>query len=228
MATQELKLREGVKGKVALVTRSSQAIGRECVRMLATAGASVAVTDVNDAEGQALVNEISKAGGTVGYWHLDLSKERQVLDVMRLVRARFGPITVLVNNVSDPVNQESSESASLDEELDAEPESRPSAPYWLKHVLPQMIEAGSGSIIEITPLDQSSDRSVKPFGGMAKGIRVNAIRHGVRQDDREAGTVPGQTVESGPKAEDIAFGALFLASDEARFVNGIEITIDKS
>ncbi|WP_058554792.1 SDR family NAD(P)-dependent oxidoreductase [Thiohalocapsa sp. ML1] len=84
--------------KVAVVTGGAAGIGRAACRLLAREGARVAVTDVQDAAGAALVAELLETGAHARYWHLDVANEAQVQDVFRQVADHLGGIDVLVNN----------------------------------------------------------------------------------------------------------------------------------
>ena len=87
-----------VKGRVVIVTGGAHGIGHTTCMLLAKEGAYVAVTDVLDEEGQKTVEAIKSASGTAQFWHLDVSKEREVENVFAAVVSRFGKIDILVNN----------------------------------------------------------------------------------------------------------------------------------
>src|SRR4051794_14364704 len=87
-----------VKNKVAIVTGAALGIGRATSLLLAQEGAKVAITDVLDQDGRDLAGEITRAGGTAEYWHLDVARESEVKTVFASIRERFGRIDVLVNN----------------------------------------------------------------------------------------------------------------------------------
>src|SRR5438105_931179 len=78
--------------------------------LLANEGAKVAVTDLLDEGGQATAKEISDAGGTAEFWHLDVTRETEVQHVFGEIASRFGKLDVLVNNagisgVNKPTDQ---------------------------------------------------------------------------------------------------------------------------
>ncbi len=87
-----------VEGKVAIVTGGALGIGRATCLLLAKEGAKVAVTDVIDDAGKKVVEEIEKAGGVAGFWHLDVSNEKEAEQIFADVDQKFGKIDVLVNN----------------------------------------------------------------------------------------------------------------------------------
>jgi NAD(P)-dependent dehydrogenase (short-subunit alcohol dehydrogenase family) len=244
-----------VNKKVALVTGAALGIGRACAKMLAAEGAAVAITDVLDEQGQTLIDEICEAGGTAGYWHLDVSDENQVATVMDLVQRKFGPITVLVNNAGiSGVNKPTHEVTS--EEWDHLMNINVKGVFFCtKHVIPQMFAAGKGSIINLSSIyGLISAPDVPPYHA-SKGavrlmtktdallyapnnIRVNSVHPAFIWTPMVEHFLEGSG-EAGRKAvealhplghmgepDDIAYGVLYLASDESKFVTGTELVID--
>ncbi len=246
-----------VSGKVALVTGGALGIGRACAKRLAAEGAAVAVTDVLDAEGQANVNEICLTGGTAGYWHLDVSNEQEVQDVTRMVKTKFGPISVLVNNAAVSGVTKPTHEISAEEWEDLMNINVKGVFFCTKHVLPQMIDAGTGSVINLSsiygimgasdiPLYHASKGAVRSMSRAdamiyaSKGIRVNSVQPGfiwtpfVQNYLKTHGNI-----EAGRKAfdalnplgnvgepDDIAYGVIYFASEESKFVTGTELIID--
>ncbi|HEU4647503.1 MAG TPA: glucose 1-dehydrogenase [Gemmatimonadales bacterium] len=141
-----------VQGKIALVTGGALGIGRAASELLAREGARVAVTDLRDAEGQKLVEEIERAGGTAAYWHLDVSNEAEVQAVFGEVERRWGPINVLVNNAGiGGVNRPTDEIRA--EEWDAVMAVNVKGVFFCtKYAVPQMRRAGGGSIINLSSI----------------------------------------------------------------------------
>ncbi len=246
-----------VSGKVALVTGGALGIGRACCLRLAEEGAIVAVTDVLDTEGQSLVREMEGAGAKVAFWHLDVSSETQVEQVMSEVQSKFGPITVLVNNAGIAgVNKPTHEITS--EEWDHLMAVNVKGVFFCtKHAVPQMLGAGKGSIINLSsiygiisapdlPAYHASKGAVRMMSKTdallyaTKGIRVNSVHPGfiwtplVEQFLASQGDVAtGRAAIDGlhpighmGDVDDIAWGIVYLASDESKFVTGTELVID--
>ncbi|HEU4587978.1 MAG TPA: glucose 1-dehydrogenase [Gemmatimonadales bacterium] len=141
-----------VQGKIALVTGGALGIGRAVSELLAREGARVAVTDVRDADGRKLVEEIGRAGGTAAYWHLDVSNEAEVQSVFAEVERRWGPINVLVNNAGiSGVNRPTDEIRA--EEWDAVMAVNVTGVFFCtKYAVPQMRRAGGGSIVNLSSI----------------------------------------------------------------------------
>src|SRR5690242_9713723 len=141
-----------VSGKVVLVTGASLGIGGACARVLAREGARVAVTDVLDAEGGRLVEEIRAQCGDARYWHLDVAREDQVLAVVRDVARAFGRLDVLVNNagisgVSKPTHE------ITEQEWDRVQAVNVKGPFFCtKHVVPHMKKERGGSIVNLSSI----------------------------------------------------------------------------
>ncbi|MBL8769981.1 MAG: glucose 1-dehydrogenase [Phenylobacterium sp.] len=87
-----------VAGKVALVTGGASGIGRGTAERLAEEGATVVVTDIQDALGAEVVAGIAKAGGKAEYQSHDVTDEQAWIDVVEGIRARHGRLDILVNN----------------------------------------------------------------------------------------------------------------------------------
>src|SRR3954451_4562375 len=87
-----------VDGKVALVTGGASGIGRGCAEKLAAEGASVVVTDVQDAKGAEVVGAIEKVGGKAEYLHHDATDEADWETVISRIKAAHGRLDILVNN----------------------------------------------------------------------------------------------------------------------------------
>src|SRR5690348_5551161 len=85
-------------GKVALVTGAAQRIGREIARTLAAQGASVLVTDIDDAHGEDTVAGIRSAGGVASYAHADVSRTAEIQAMIDAALERHGRLDILVNN----------------------------------------------------------------------------------------------------------------------------------
>ncbi len=246
-----------VENKAAIVTGGALGIGRSACIHLAKEGARIAVTDILDREGKEVADQIIKTGGTSKFWHLDVSKEKEVEDVFADIQKTFGKIDVLVNNagisgVSKPTDQ------ITEKEWDRVMAVNVKGVFFCtKHVIPYMRKAGRGSIINLSSIyGIVSAPDVPPYHA-SKGavrimtktdaflyaqdkIRVNSIHPGFiwtpmvedylkSQGDLEAGRKmldSLQPVGHIGEPEDIAFGIIYLASDESRFVTGAELVID--
>jgi NAD(P)-dependent dehydrogenase (short-subunit alcohol dehydrogenase family) len=246
-----------VSGKVAMVTGASLGIGGACARMLAREGARVAVTDVLDAEGARLVEEIRAQGGDGRYWHLDVAREDQVEAVVRDVVRAFGRIDVLVNNAgisgaSKPTHE------ITEEEWDRVQAVNVKGPFFCtKHVIPHMKKAGGGSIVNLSSIYGLIGAADAPPYHASKGalrlmsktdamlyaadrIRVNSVHPGFIWTPMVEHFLEGAKDPAAAKAaiaglhplghmgdvDDIAYGVLYLASDESKFVTGSELVID--
>src|SRR5215210_7505842 len=92
------KLSRSIAGRGALITGAASGMGRATAHLFADEGAKVAVTDLGADRVQAVVNEITGAGGTAQGWVLDVSDPDAVDRVVGEIAGAFGSLDVLVNN----------------------------------------------------------------------------------------------------------------------------------
>ena len=241
-----------LKGRVALITGAARGIGASAARELAEAGASVVLTDVLDAEGKALADELCGAGRQAAYMHLDVADEEQWRDVVDAAVTLFGGLHILVNN------------AGIGTMPDVEAETREGwdrliginqTGVWLgmKTSVPRMRAAGAGSIINISSIFgavggfgasvayHASKGAVRLMTKNAalryakEGIRVNSVHPGfidtpmieqVKGTDVEKAILASTPMGRLGRPEEIGEVIAFLASDAASYMTGSEIYVD--
>lgn len=247
-----------LQDKVAIVTGGAVGIGRATCRALADEGAKVAVTDLQDDAGRKVAGEITNAGGTAEYWHLDVSSEAGVKEVFANVGERFGGIDVLVNNAGIAgVNKPTHE---IDKEDWEKVISVNITGVFLctKHAIPFLKKSKGASVINLSSIYGLVGAADLPPYHASKGavrlmskndallyatdnIRVNSVHPAFIWTPlvEELGNNSPDGVEAFREQldkrhpvghvgepEDVAWGIVYLASDEAKFVTGSELVID--
>ena len=158
-----------VDGKVAIVTGGASGIGRGCALRLAEEGARVAVTDIQDAAGEAVAAEIGGDGAI--YLRHDVTDEAAWTAVVRIAVERFGRLDILVNNAGiglwGPITEFSLEDWRKQNAVNLD-----GVFLGTKHAIPPMRESGGGSIINMS--------SVAGLQGAANLAGYCATKGGVR------------------------------------------------
>lgn len=245
-----------VKGKVAIVTGAAQGIGRGCAEMLAREGASVVVSDIQDAEGEKVVRQIRQAGGEAIYRRADVVEEIQCAALVKETIETYSRVDVLVNNAGYFPRRTLEETTTdlWDQVLNI---NLRGAFYCCKYAIPQMQAAGGGSIINIGSINGIQALPTLIAYSAAKGgllaltrtlagafapqrIRVNYIIPGWVLTEGEVALQKSRGVseeklrEAGKSlmlgrhqtVEDTAYGVIYLASDESSQVTGIILPTD--
>jgi NAD(P)-dependent dehydrogenase (short-subunit alcohol dehydrogenase family) len=247
-----------IENKVAVVTGGARGIGRAICKMFAREGAWVAVTDIIDDEGRQVADDIKTAGGKAEFWHLDTSREDNVIDVFTKIAEQFGGIHILVNNAGISGTNKAPHDIEI-EEWDRVIRINVTGVFLCtKHAVPHMKKNNSGSIINLSSIYGIVSAPDLPPYHASKGavrlmsktdalfyasdnIRVNSIHPGYIWTPlvENLAESSGQGVENFRRnldakhpighvgePDDIAYGALYLASDESKFVTGSELVID--
>lgn len=247
-----------VAGKTAIVTGGAVGIGRAICLQLAKEGAKVAVTDINETAGQAVVALIKESGGIANYWTIDTSDEDNVREAFAHIAREFGSIDVLVNNAGIAGVNKPTHEIRKDEWNAVMNVNINGVFYCTKHAIPAMKQAGGGSIINLSSIYGIVGAADLPPYHASKGavrmmskndallyapdkIRVNSVYPGfiwtplvdsLAQAAPEGAEAFKRQLDSRHpigqigEADDIAYGVLYLASDEAKFVTGSELVID--
>lgn len=242
------------ENKVVIVTGGALGIGKETCILLAKEGAKVAITDVLDKEGEELAMAINKSGGVAKFWHLNVANEKEVESVYASVVQEFGKLDASVNNagiagVDKPTHE------LTEKEWDAVMNINVKGVFFCtKHAVSHLLKSGSGSIINLSsiyglvgagdiPHYHASKGAVRL---MAKNDAITYAKNKIRVNSVHPGFILTPLVEEFGKTTpgfmehlsslhplghigepiDIAYGILYLVSDESKFVTGSELVID--
>ena len=240
-------------GKVAIISGGARGQGAAEARIFAREGAKVVIGDVLDAEGTRVAAEISESGGDALYVHLDVTQEEDWRSAVEAAVSSFGKLDILVNNAGiwrrGRVEDTTVEDWDMIMDVNAK-----GVFLGTKLAIPEMRKAGGGSIINISstaglvggPRSSAYTASKGAVRLFTKATAVQYAREGIRANSVHPGPIDTpmiQQVWQGEEQsreaalartplgrigtpEDIAYGVLFLASDESSFMTGSELVID--
>ncbi len=231
--------------KIALVTGSARGIGGEIAIAFAQAGADVVVADLLDESVAApVLSAIEQAGRRSLFVRTDVSDAQQVQDLVAAARAEFGRIDILVNNagVVSQVKFDELEVAEWDRVLSI---NLRGVFLGCRYVLPEMLERGSGKIINVaSQLGQIGGLEMVHYSASkagvigltkalarevsARGVHVNAIAPGpiltdmMAEETEEwaAKKLAELPMERFGQPQEVAPTAVFLASDDSSYFVG--------
>ena len=240
-----------LEGKVALISGAARGQGETEARLFAREGASVVLGDILESEGEAAAAAIRENGGNARFIALDVTSEDAWISAVRFTVETFGRLDILINNAAIYARTLIVDT-DIEEWRRIMDINMTGVFLGTKHAVPAMRESG-GSIINISStagLVGSARGSA--YGASKGGVRLftkyAAIQHapdGIRANSIHPGPVDTEMISdnlSTPEGRaeslariplgrigtvmDVAYGALFLASDESSFVTGSELVID--
>ena len=239
-------------GKSALITGAASGMGAATARLFAREGAKVIVADILDDEGASVVSDISAAGGTARYVRLDISDEASWDAAVEASLAAFGNIDILINNAGISGSDPDLLSRSVwDKQMTV---NATGTFLGMRTVVPVMQKQGGGSIVNISSISGVTGQSFVHMGYNASkgairtltkaaavqfandGIRVNSVHPGLMPAmrtskltadpeirDKMLSAVP---MRRAGEIDEVANANLFLASDEASYITGVELPVD--
>ena len=239
-------------GKVALISGGARGMGAFEAKLFTQEGAKVVIGDVLEDEGKRTEAEIAQAGGECVFVHLDVTNEESWQRAVQEVISRFGKLDILINNagIYRTNTLENTTSEQWDQVMDINVKG---LFRGTKAAIPEMRKAGAGSIVNMSSVaglvgDHISTAYTASKGAVRLLTKSTAIQyghHGIRANSVHPGTIDTpmtadllskeeyrqDRVKRVPlgrlgRSEDVAFGVLYLASDEASFVTGSELVID--
>ena len=242
-----------LEGKVALISGGARGQGAVEAKLFAREGAKVVFGDILDESGKQVEAEIHEAGGEAAYVHLDVTREDDWRTAVNTAIDRYGKLDILVNNAGILIQKGIEDTTEEDWDRIMGVNAK-GAFLGTKHSIPAMRQAGGGSIVNISSTaglvaSPSGSASYTASKGAVRlltkstavqyakeGIRCNSIHPGPIDTDmiQETLTDPAKLEERMQRlpmgrvgtADEIAYGVLYLASEEASFVTGSELVID--
>jgi len=234
-----------LRDKTALITGAGSGIGRAIALEFAGEGAKVLVAELNEAAGQAVVDEIDAAGGEARLYGCDVTKEAEVQAAIQAAVNAFGRLDIMVNNAG--VGR-SDWDTTLAINLTG-------VYYGCKHAAETMAAQGGGSIVNLASIlglvgigASEVDPYVAAKHGVvgltrnfaityaSRGVRVNCLNPGfietaMTSEISENAVMRPQIERQTPmgrwgRPEEVAKAALFLASDDSSFVTGAPLIVD--
>ena len=238
-------------GKVALISGGARGQGAAEGKLFASEGAKVVLGDVLDDEGQKIASAIESAGGSAIYLHLDVTKEADWQNAVDTTVSTFGKLDILVNNAGI-LHMAGLEETSLAVWDTVTEVNQKGVLLGMKLSVPAMRNSGGGSIINISSIGglvgagaatayQASKGAVRL---MTKSVAIQYAKDGIRANSVHPGIITTPMVTEGfdPEtrelfaqatplgregaSEEIANGALFLASNESSYMTGAELVLD--
>jgi NAD(P)-dependent dehydrogenase (short-subunit alcohol dehydrogenase family) len=241
-----------LRDKVAIVTGAASGMGAATAKLFASEGAKVVVADLLESEGAEVVSEICAAGGEARFQRLDVTSDADWESLVSETISAFGQLDILVNNAGvsgshpDRLNIDT-----WDEQMNINAKG---VFLGMRAVIPTMQKAGGGSIVNTSSISGFVGQRFVHMGYNAakgavrlatKAAAVQFARDGVRVNSVHPGVMPAMrtsqltadpevrkkmlsAIPAGRegRVEEVAFTNLFLASDEASYITGIEVPVD--
>ena len=243
-----------LKDKVAIVTGGSQGIGEAVSRAYAREGAKVAVVNYRNPElGEKVAGEIAEAGGTAVAIRCDVSKKSEVEALVRQVTDEYGTVDILLSNAGIMINKQIEDYT--EEEWDLTIDTNLKGGFLTAQaVVPIMKEKKYGKIVfTASTLGSVAFPNSVPYcaskGGVIlimKALAAEVSKHGINVNSISPGSTAtslNQHLQDNPEfvkmleqmtptgrayisTEEMTGAAVFLASDEARAVHGLDLLVD--
>ena len=241
-----------ISGAAAGVPGELMGFGGAAAWLFAREGAKVVLADINEEMGERTASSIRESAGGAVFVRLDVTNEQDWIHAVNTTVANFGRLDVVVNNAGTSALYKVHETT--EEIWDGQMGVHAKGVFLgTKHAIPEMRKGGGGSIINTSSIMGIVGSPGSAAYSAAKGavriftksaavqyakdrIRVNSVHPGFCRTPKLEGMSPDPRWREGPlatvpmgkfgTADDIAYGMLFLASDESSYITGAELVID--
>ena len=237
---------------MSLITGGARGIGAAIATLFAQEGSSISIGDVLEAQGEKKAEGLRRLGRLATFRTLDVTKEEDWQGAVEAIINEFGRLDILVNNagIGTRMGLEKVSQEEWEKTMDVNAKG---SYLGIKNCVPSMIQTGGGSIVNISSIAAMVGGHTSMAYRASKGalraltkamalryapyqIRVNSIHPGdvVTPLNQEYLADPARLEERIRMVplgrlgtpEDVAYLALYLASDQAGYVTGIEVIID--
>ncbi|HSW57977.1 MAG TPA: glucose 1-dehydrogenase [Dehalococcoidales bacterium] len=245
-----------VEGKAVIITGAASGIGEATAKLMAKEGARVAVLDIDDENGKRVVTEILADGGKADFWHMNVACEEEVKITIAAVYKKYSKLNVLVNNAGVAAGGMFTHTITTQQFDEAMAVDLKGPFWCTKYSIPLMMKSGGGSVVNISSImgilggpGMVYNTAKAALRHMTKcdavsyakdNIRFNSVHPGYivtpqfkrlasKTDSVEESMArEGRTIPLGRMGmpQEIAYGILFLASDESSYMTGTEMIID--
>jgi len=241
-----------LKDKVAIVTGAASGMGAATARLFAREGARVVVADLLETEGAAVAKAICDAGGEARFCKLDVTSDAEWAALVAETVSAYGKVDILINNAGvSGSHPDLLNTTTWDQQMTV---NAGSVFLGMRAVIPAMKKTGGGAIVNISSISGFVGQRMVHMGYNAAkgavrlatkaaaiqfardGIRVNSVHPGVMPPmrtsmmtaDPELRRRMMSAIPMGREGriEEVANANLFLASDEASYITGIELPVD--
>ena len=243
-----------LENKVALITGGASGMGASMARIFAREGAKVAIADMLEEEGRQVAAEITQANGAAIFHKLDVTSEAEWRAAIDATLAAFGRLDILVNDagISGSAVEDLFDTDAWERLMAV---NATGTFLGMKLAIPIMKEAGGGSIVNISSISGvTGQRGIHVGYNASKGavrtltksaavqygrdnIRVNSVHPGLMPPMRTSGRTADPALRAkwietsvpmgrAGRVEEVANAVLFLASDEASYITGVELYVD--
>jgi len=241
-----------LNGKVVLISGVASGMGAAQARLFAREGACIIGGDIQDSLGHAVIEEIQAAGGKARYIHLDVTDENHWQSAVDLALSDYHCLTTLLNTAGVFLRDSALDVDIRQSWTTSIAVNQQGVFFGMRAAIPALVNSGDGAIVNVGSVLSirggasalSYQTSKAAILGMTRGaavdlatagVRVNAILPGLILTPMTVGPNSNTDVNKtarriplgyGGSAEDIANAALFLASDEAKYITGIALPVD--
>jgi NAD(P)-dependent dehydrogenase (short-subunit alcohol dehydrogenase family) len=240
------------EGHVVLVTGGGSGIGQAIARRFGAEGASVAVADMLGDRAESTARAIQEEGGIARALTLDVTLEAEVIEACAGIGRDLGPVTILVNNAGRSIGADVTKMTADEWDANFDVVIK-SAFLCSRAVLPGMIERGGGVILNVSSVngmfgigEEGYSAAKAGLLNLTRNLAVRYGKYGIRANAISPGTIRtpiwSERVARDPhvfdslnrwyplgrvgEVDDVAAAALFLCSDEASWVTGVNLPVD--